>query len=133
MAFGHRTPNETGRLRRKPQIMLGHDVDAYQAAAWLFSGFVGLVVVRFSRNYLDGDADHGRFTKWLCFTLASVLVLILSGNMVQFAIAWLATSLGLNRLLLFYRGRPAAIPASINSKVAGRREAMSSAPSVFCR
>ena len=44
MAFGHRTPNETGRLRRKPQLVLGHDVDAYQAAAWAFSGFVFLLV-----------------------------------------------------------------------------------------
>jgi len=49
-----------------------------------------------------------------------VLILILSGNMVQFALAWVATSLGLNRLLLFYRTRPAAILAARKKFIASR-------------
>ncbi len=72
MAFGHRTPNETGRLRRKPQIMLGHDVDAYQAAAWLFSGFVGLVVLL--------AADVSLPWKALTAAAAAALALLLSAR-----------------------------------------------------
>ena len=34
--------------------------------------FVGLAVVRYSRNYLDGSPEHVRFTKLLLLTLASV-------------------------------------------------------------
>ena len=74
--------------------------------------FVGLIVVLYSRNYLDGDRGQARFTKWLCLTLAAVLLLIVSGNLFQFALAWIATSLGLNKLLLFYPERQSAVLAA---------------------
>jgi NAD(P)H-quinone oxidoreductase subunit 5 len=111
----------TGKMHTPmPPLGFGLWADRLTAVMFVLVAFVGTIVVSYSRNYLDGDADHGRFTKWLCFTLASVLVLILSGNMVQFALAWLATSLGLNRLLLFYRGRPAAILAARKKFIASR-------------
>ncbi len=94
--------------------------DVLTAVMFLLVSFVGAVVVHYSRNYLAGDPDHGRFTKWLCFTLASVLVIIISGNLVQFALAWVATSLGLGRLLIFYRNRPAAILAERKKFIASR-------------
>ena len=94
--------------------------DSLTAVMFLLVSFVGAVVVNYSRNYLAGDADHGRFTKWLAFTLAAVLILIISGNLVQFAIAWVATSVGLNQLLLFYRDRPAAILAARKKFIASR-------------
>ena len=73
---------------------------------------IGLVVVIYSRNYLDGDAGQGRFVKWLCLALGSVLLLIVSGNLFQFALGWIVTSFSLHRLLLFYPERPAAILAA---------------------
>lgn len=94
--------------------------DALTAAMFLLVSFVGAVVVHYSRNYLAGDPDQGRFAKWLAFTLASVLVLIISGNLVQFAVAWVATSVGLNKLLVFYRDRPAAILAARKKFIASR-------------
>ena len=94
--------------------------DALTAVMFLLVSFVGAVVVHYSRNYLAGDADHGRFTKWMAFTLASVLTLIISGNLVQFAVAWVATSFGLNQLLVFYRDRPAAILAARKKFIASR-------------
>jgi NAD(P)H-quinone oxidoreductase subunit 5 len=45
-------------------------------------------------------------------TLSAVLFVILSGNLFMFALAWLATSVSLNRLLLFYHERPAALVAA---------------------
>ena len=59
-------------------------------------------------DYLDGDPQLVRFFRLLCLTLASVLTLIVSGNLILFAAAWIATSLGLHQLLLFYADRPAA-------------------------
>ena len=86
---------------------MGLYLDALSATMFVLVSLIGGVVVTYSRNYLDGDPGHGRFMSRLTLTLAAVLVVIISGNLVQFAVAWIATSLGLNRLLLFYRnGRP---------------------------
>ncbi|MGD8862958.1 MAG: proton-conducting transporter membrane subunit, partial [Myxococcales bacterium] len=60
------------------------------------------------RNYLDGDRRHGEFVGRLCFTLAAVLLLVTAGNLFQLALAWVVTSLSLQRLLTFYRERPRA-------------------------
>ncbi len=94
--------------------------DVLSATVALLVAFVGTIVIHYSRNYLDGDPGHGRFIRWLSLTLACVLLLILSGNLFQLALAWLGTSLGLHRLLLFYRERPAAILAARKKFIASR-------------
>ncbi|CAN5882383.1 proton-conducting transporter membrane subunit [soil metagenome] len=101
-------------------IGLGLYFDALTAIMFLLVAFVGVIVIRYSRNYLDGDPNHGRFTKWLCLTLAAVLLLIISGNLFQFVLAWIATSVGLNRLLLFYPERPSAVLAARKKFLASR-------------
>ena len=70
--------------------------------------FIGWVVLRYARVYLDGEDRQGAFTGWLCMTLGMVLLLVLAGHLVLFALAWIATSLCLHRLLLFYPHRPGA-------------------------
>lgn len=80
-------------------------LDAVGATMLLLVSFVGLVVVRYAATYLDGEARQGAFTGWLCLTLACVLLLVQSGSLFQFAAAWIATSLCLHRLLLFYPDR----------------------------
>ncbi|MFX8024261.1 hypothetical protein ABTK62_20665, partial [Acinetobacter baumannii] len=39
--------------------------DALTAAMLIVVALVGWVVVSFSRNYLDGDPEQGRFFQWL--------------------------------------------------------------------
>lgn len=95
-------------------------VDTLSAILCVLVGFIGLVVVKYSRNYLDGDPGQVRFTRWLLLTLASVLTLLISGNLVLLLAAWIATSVSLGRLLLFYCTRPAAIRASRKKFVASR-------------
>jgi NAD(P)H-quinone oxidoreductase subunit 5 len=82
--------------------------------------FIGVIVVAYSRTYMEGDPGQKRFTGGLCLTLSAVLLVILSGNLFQFTLAWLATSLGLNRLLLFYNERPAAVVAARKEFLASR-------------
>jgi len=94
--------------------------DGLTAVMFLLVSFVGLIVVHYSRNYMAGDPGHARFTRLLSLTLASVLLLILSGNLLMFLAAWVATSLGLNQLLLFYGDRPAAILAARKKFIASR-------------
>ena len=94
--------------------------DALTAVMFLLVSFVGSIVVHFARNYMAGDPGHARFTRLLSVTLASVLLLILSGNMAMFLAAWVATSLGLNQLLVFYGDRPAAVLAARKNFIASR-------------
>ncbi|WP_052832403.1 NADH-quinone oxidoreductase subunit L [Skermanella aerolata] len=101
-------------------IGVGFYIDALTAIMVALVAFVGLIVVLYSRNYLDGDPGQARFTKWLCLTLAAVLLLIISGNLLQFALAWVATSLGLDKLLLFYPERQAAVLAARKKFLASR-------------
>jgi len=93
-------------------IGVGLYLDRLSATMYCLVAFIGLIVVRYSRAYLEGDPGHARFTKLLCFTLAAVLCIIISGTMVSFLAAWIATSLGLHELLVFYRDRPAGLIAA---------------------
>ena len=95
-------------------------LDAVSAVMFLLVSFIGWVVVRYAATYLDGEARQGAFTGWLCMTLASVLLLVLSGNLVQLVLAWVATSFFLHRLLLFYPDRIAARRAAAKKFVTAR-------------
>lgn len=82
--------------------------------------FIGWVVLRYARVYLDGEARQGAFTAWLCATLAMVLLLVQAGHLMLFALAWVSTSLCLHRLLLFYPDRPAARRAARKNSFVAR-------------
>lgn len=83
-------------------------VDAVSVPMLLLVGLVGWVVLRYARTYMDGEPRQGAFTGWLCTALAMVLLLVQSGHLIPFLLAWVATSYALYRLLLFYPERPAA-------------------------
>lgn len=99
---------------------LGLYVDSLTAVMFVLVAFVGVVVLRYSRNYLAGDPGQGRFHKWLSWTLASVLLQILAGNLAQLIAAGVATSIGLVELLTFYRDRPLAHLAAKKKFIASR-------------
>ena len=82
--------------------------------------FVGFVVSRYTRNYLQGEKHQGRFYTWLNLTLASILTLIVSGNMLMFVLAWIATSVCLHRLLMFYPERAGAVLAARKKFIVSR-------------
>jgi NAD(P)H-quinone oxidoreductase subunit 5 len=89
-------------------IGLSVRLDAVSAVMLLLVSFVGWIVVRFAATYLDGEAGHGRFMGWLCATLASVMLLVMAGNLVMLVLGWIAIGFGMTQLLLFYADRPAA-------------------------
>lgn len=91
---------------------LGIYFDNLSAVLLVLVSFLLAVIARYSVNYLAGDLAQGRFTKWLCLTGGSVLAILISGNLVQFALAWCATSLCLHQLLLFYPERPGSVLAA---------------------
>lgn len=87
--------------------------------SWLVT-FLGLILIQFSRNYLDGDARQGIFLSRLSLTISTVLFLVLSGNLWQLVLAWIATSLALHQLLVFYSDRPRAILAARKKFIVAR-------------
>lgn len=74
--------------------------------------FLAPIIIRYSRTYLDRDPNQGHFTKWLCLTIGSVMLLMISGNLLLIALAWCSTSLCLHQLLIFYRDRPGSLLAA---------------------
>lgn len=89
----------------------------------LMFGMIALlsfIVVRFSLNYLDGDARQGVFLGRLAATIASVQLLVLAGNLALLFLAWVLTSMTLHRLLVFYRERPGAIIAARKKFIVAR-------------
>lgn len=95
-------------------------LDVLSVTMLLLVSFIGTVVIRFSATYLDGDDRQGRFTGWLCLTLTSVLLLVLSGNLVLLVVSWIGTSLFLHNLLLHYRGRTGAVRAARKKFIVAR-------------
>jgi NAD(P)H-quinone oxidoreductase subunit 5 len=95
-------------------------LDGVSTAMLCLVAFLGAVVLEYSRGYLDGDAGHGRFVGRLALTVAAVMLLVLSGNLLQLSIMWLLTSLALHRLLLFYPGRPGAVLAARKKFIVAR-------------
>jgi NAD(P)H-quinone oxidoreductase subunit 5 len=83
-------------------------LDALSLTMLALVSFIGVIIQGYSRNYLAGEAEQARFTRWLLLTLAAVQMLVLSGNLVQLCMAWTLTSLALHRLLVFYPERRAA-------------------------
>ncbi len=95
-------------------------LDAISAVMAVLVSFLGWVVLRFSRNYLAGDAGQVRFFSWMSLTLASVLAVVISNHLLLISAAWIMTSLCLHRLLLHYPGRAGAIFSARKKYVVSR-------------
>jgi NAD(P)H-quinone oxidoreductase subunit 5 len=95
-------------------------LDVVSVVMLLLVSFVGWVVVRYAATHMDGDTQQGPFTGWLCVTLAAVMMLTIAGNILQLAIAWIATSLFLHKLLLHYPNRVAAQRAAHKKWITAR-------------
>jgi NAD(P)H-quinone oxidoreductase subunit 5 len=90
-------------------------LDALSVTMLALVAFMAWVLLRYSRNYLDGDDGHGRFLGLLALTAGCVMLLVLAGNLLHLAVFWAATSFALHRLLLFY-------PDRVGARVAGRKK-----------
>ncbi|MFZ3583322.1 proton-conducting transporter membrane subunit [Loktanella sp. DJP18] len=98
----------TSQLLGVTPIGLSARIDIVSVAMTLTVAFVGWIVLRFARVALDGEARQPAFMGWMAATVACVLLLVGSGNIVQLSIGWIATSVTLHRLLVHYPDRPRA-------------------------
>ncbi|MCA1801767.1 MAG: hypothetical protein LC662_04860 [Rhodothermaceae bacterium] len=93
-------------------IGIGTRLDAISVIMFAMIALIGFIVLKFSYNYLDGDARHGVFIGRLAAAIAAVQLLVLSGNLGLLVIAWIMTSMALHKLLVFYPERPLAVIAA---------------------
>lgn len=94
--------------------------DVVSATMLILVAFVGWIVLRYSASYLDGEARQGAFLGWMSATLAAVLLLVQAGNLFHLVLAWIATSMCLHRLLLFYGDRKQAARAARKKYIVAR-------------
>lgn len=95
-------------------------LDAVSAPMLVLVTFVGWIVLRYAATYLDGEDRQGAFMGWLAGTLAAVLMLVQAGDLVTLSAAWVAMSLCLHRLLLFYPNRVQARRAARKKFIVAR-------------
>ncbi len=95
-------------------------LDVISVTMLMLVSFIGWVVLRYSATVMDGETRQGEFTGLMCAALAGVLLLVISGNLVQLAIGWIATGAALHRLLLFYGDRPGARRAARKKAIVSR-------------
>jgi NAD(P)H-quinone oxidoreductase subunit 5 len=95
-------------------------MDALSMIMLTMIAILGFIILKFSNNYLDGDHRKSVFMARLSTTIASVELLVLSGNLAQLFIFWVITSVCLHYLLIFYRNRPQAIAAARKKFIVAR-------------
>ena len=83
-------------------------LDPVSATMVVLVSFVGWVVVRYSRSYLDGEAREGAFHGLLLAALAAVNLQVQAANLAVLAAGFVATGLAIRQLLLFYPDRAEA-------------------------
>jgi NADH:ubiquinone oxidoreductase subunit 5 (subunit L)/multisubunit Na+/H+ antiporter MnhA subunit len=106
--FGEDAPAPSLRLDAVSAILIG------------LIGFLGAIVLSYSRTYLDGEARQSAFLGWMSLTLCAVGALVAAGDLITLVFAWIATSLCLHRLLLFYPERPGAQRAARKKHLVAR-------------
>jgi NAD(P)H-quinone oxidoreductase subunit 5 len=83
-------------------------LDPVSATMAVLVSFVGWVVVRYARRYLDGEAREGTFHGLLLAALAAVTLQVQAANLAVLAAGFIATGLAIRQLLLFYPERAEA-------------------------
>ncbi|MEM1263791.1 MAG: proton-conducting transporter membrane subunit [Pseudomonadota bacterium] len=96
----------------KGWFAFGTRIDALSVIALSVVVGIGLVVIRFSRAYLDGNPRQHLFFAWLNATLAAVVLLVTAGTLLQLTVGWILTSLALHQLLVFFPERRRAVSAA---------------------
>ncbi len=83
-------------------------LDPVSATLGLLVAFVGWVVLRYARRYMDGEAREGAFHGLTLAAVAAVLLLVQAGSLPVLLLAFVATGAILRQLLLFYPDRAEA-------------------------
>lgn len=95
-------------------------LDLLSVTMGLLVTFIGWIVLRYSATYLDGEVRQNSFMGWLATILAIVLLFVQADDLKLLVAAWVATSLALHRLLVFYADRVQARRAARKKFIVAR-------------
>jgi NADH:ubiquinone oxidoreductase subunit 5 (subunit L)/multisubunit Na+/H+ antiporter MnhA subunit len=94
------------------QVPLELLVDPLSAALALLVTCVGALTAKFSRNYMHRESGYARFYAVLCLFIASMLLLVMGGNLVMTFMGWEGAGLCSYLLVGFYYDRKASASAA---------------------
>lgn len=83
-------------------------VDALTGIMLSLVTFIGLVIDRYAKRYLNGQSASGHYRRWFVVTIAATSLLVTTGDLRLLALAWTLSSLSLHQLLNFFADRPQA-------------------------
>lgn len=83
-------------------------IDRLNVVLLTMISIIGLVVSRFSNSYLEGDKRQLKFLGNIAGVIGSIQLFVLSENSLTLFVAWVVTSLFLQKLLTFYPQREKA-------------------------
>jgi NAD(P)H-quinone oxidoreductase subunit 5 len=110
----------SGAVSVSPAPIWGLKVDLLASSMVLLVAFLGVVILNYSRTYLQGEANQPAYISAFLFTLAAVFVVAAADNILVLIAAWSVTSFSLHRLLMFYSKRPGAVLAAHKKFLASR-------------
>ncbi|MEJ2792037.1 NADH-quinone oxidoreductase subunit L [Iodobacter sp. LRB] len=97
--------------------------DSVSPTQWLNSGilnvtmlglisFIAFIVLSYAKTNFAADTDNHRFLHWFLLTVFAVMLTVSSNHLVVFFAAWVAISLSMHQLLMFYPERNRAALAA---------------------
>lgn len=95
-------------------------ISAFKAVLLALVALLAVVIWRYSTVALAGEADKPRFMRALATTLAAVVFTLLANHLILFWLGWVAISISLQQLLLFYPERPRAQLAAHKKALSAR-------------
>lgn len=74
--------------------------------------FIAFIVLNYAKTNFAADSDHQRFLQWFLITVFAVMLTVSSNHLLVFFAAWVAISLSMHQLLMFYPDRNRAALAA---------------------
>jgi NADH-quinone oxidoreductase subunit L len=99
----------------KLQVPLRLLIDPLSVAMALVVSGVGALIHIYSIGYMDGDEGFARYFAYLNLFMASMLLLVLAGNLVVMFIGWEGVGLSSYLLIAFWFTRPEAARAGVKA------------------
>ncbi|MEO7128839.1 MAG: proton-conducting transporter membrane subunit, partial [Rhodoferax sp.] len=99
---------------------IGFLIDGLTAMMMCVVTFVSLMVHIYTIGYMDDDEGYNRFFSYIALFTFSMLMLVMSNNMLQLFFGWEAVGLVSYLLIGFWYTRPTAIFASLKAFMVNR-------------
>ena len=102
------------------KVALSLRFDALSTILFLMISLLAAAIARFAIRHLDGEERQWYYYQYLLLTVFAVSLFVLSSNLLMLFAAWLLTSYGLHRLLIYYNDQPEALNAAKKKAVVSR-------------